>query len=181
MALHYLPILAKRAAPKPPRGLKRITKPAWRPLSLPLQEMPVALITSGAIREASQRPFPRLGDASYRGGYPPIQHSRTCTLITDRALAPMPVKIRKSFFPDGFSGCSPIKALSGASLLFISQSTVESVSTKKSRKNWLQLWCGSWCGGAWIWLYWYHTDLTATRPWVSFPTSSKPRVFQHWS
>lgn len=66
MALHYLPILAKRAAPKPPRGLKRITKPAWRPLSLPLHEMRVALITSGAIREGSQRPFPHMGDASYR-------------------------------------------------------------------------------------------------------------------
>jgi hypothetical protein len=35
-------------------------------LPLPLHEMRVALITSGAIREANQQPFPRLGDASYR-------------------------------------------------------------------------------------------------------------------
>ena len=66
MALDYLPILARRAAPNPPRKLQRITKPAWCPLSLPLHEMRVALITSGAIREASQPPFPHLGDASYR-------------------------------------------------------------------------------------------------------------------
>lgn len=66
MALHYLPILARRAAPKPPRELKCITKPAWSPLTRPLHQMQVALITSGAIREGNQRPFPHLGDASYR-------------------------------------------------------------------------------------------------------------------
>jgi D-proline reductase (dithiol) PrdB len=64
--LHYLPILARRAAPNPPRELQHITKPAWCPLTLPLHKMRVALITSGAIREGSRRPFPRLGDASYR-------------------------------------------------------------------------------------------------------------------
>ncbi len=66
MFLKYLPILAKKSAPKPPRELRPITKPAWHPLSRPLSEARVALITSGAIRERSQTPFPPLGDASYR-------------------------------------------------------------------------------------------------------------------
>ena len=66
MPLDYLPILVQRRAPNPPRKLKRIEKPAWHPLLRPLHEMRVALITSGAIREGSQRPFPHMGDASYR-------------------------------------------------------------------------------------------------------------------
>ena len=66
MPLDYLPILARRRAPDPPRKLKRIEKPAWHPLSKPLREMCVALITSAAIREQSQQPFPRSRDASYR-------------------------------------------------------------------------------------------------------------------
>jgi D-proline reductase (dithiol) PrdB len=53
-------------APAPPRKLKRIEKPAWHPLSKPLDDIRVALITSAAIREQSQRPFPRSRDASYR-------------------------------------------------------------------------------------------------------------------
>ena len=66
MPLDYLPILARRRAPDPPRKLKRIEKPAWHPLSNPLREMCVALITSAAIREQNQRPFPLSKDASYR-------------------------------------------------------------------------------------------------------------------
>ena len=66
MPLAYLPILARRRAPAPPRRLKRIQKPAWQPLSKPLRDMCVALITSAAIREQNQRPFPRSRDASFR-------------------------------------------------------------------------------------------------------------------
>lgn len=66
MPLDYLPILARRRAPGPPRKLERIEKPAWHPLSKPLREMCIALVTSAAIREESQRPFPRSRDASYR-------------------------------------------------------------------------------------------------------------------
>ncbi|MBW1902867.1 MAG: hypothetical protein JRJ20_14755 [Deltaproteobacteria bacterium] len=66
MPLDYLPILARRRAPGPPRKLERIEKPAWHPLSNPLRKMCIALITSAAIREESQRPFPRSRDASYR-------------------------------------------------------------------------------------------------------------------
>jgi len=66
MALQYLPILARKSAPKPPRELRRITTPAWHPLSRSLAAMRIALITSGAIREGGQLPFPPLGDASLR-------------------------------------------------------------------------------------------------------------------
>jgi hypothetical protein len=66
MPLDYLPILARRRAPGPPRELKRILKPAWHPLSKPLCDMRVALVTSAAIREQNQRPFPRSRDASFR-------------------------------------------------------------------------------------------------------------------
>ena len=66
MPLDYLPILARRRAPGPPRKLRRIEKPAWHLLSKPVREMCVALITSAAIREKNQQPFPRSRDASYR-------------------------------------------------------------------------------------------------------------------
>ena len=66
MALQYLPILARRTAPKPPRELRRITNLAWHPLSCSLAEMRIALITSGAMREINQPSFPPLGDAGYR-------------------------------------------------------------------------------------------------------------------
>ena len=66
ISLEYLPILARRIAPEPPRTLNRIEKLAWHPLLRPVRELCVALITTGAIREGSQGPFPRLGDASYR-------------------------------------------------------------------------------------------------------------------
>jgi len=66
MALEYLPILAKRAAPNPPRKLRRPTKATWHPLDRPLSELRVSMITSAAIREPHQRPFPHLGDTSHR-------------------------------------------------------------------------------------------------------------------
>jgi len=66
VALDYLPILAERAAPNRPRKLRRAKKVAWHPLSRPLSEMRVSLITSAAIREPGQRPFPHLGDTSHR-------------------------------------------------------------------------------------------------------------------
>ena len=66
MPLDYLPILAKRRSPAPPRKLRRIEEPAWQPLSKPLEQMRVSLITSAAISQQNQRPFPRSKDASFR-------------------------------------------------------------------------------------------------------------------
>ncbi len=66
MPFDYLPLLARRVAPKPPRDLKLVSHPAWRPLAKPLSETRVALLTSAAIREANQPAFPPSGDASYR-------------------------------------------------------------------------------------------------------------------
>ena len=66
MPLDYLPILARRRAPAAPRKLKRIGQPAWQPLSKPLDQMRVSLITSAAISRQNQRPFPLSRDASFR-------------------------------------------------------------------------------------------------------------------
>ena len=68
MPLNYLDLYARRKAKAHEllRELQTVENPAWQPLSRPLNEMRVALITSGAIREGGQKPFPYLGDASYR-------------------------------------------------------------------------------------------------------------------
>lgn len=66
MPLDYLPILAQRAAPKPPRKLRRTPTIAWQPLAKPLNQMRVSLVTSAAIRQTSQRAFAAGGDASHR-------------------------------------------------------------------------------------------------------------------
>ena len=66
MPLDYLPILAERAAPAPPRRLRRAPRIAWQPLGRPLNEMRVSLVTSAAVRQSNQRPFPSLGDAGHR-------------------------------------------------------------------------------------------------------------------
>lgn len=64
--MDYLPILAQRAAPNPPRKLRRPAKTVWHPLDRPLDEMRVSMITSAALREQKQRAFPHLGDTSHR-------------------------------------------------------------------------------------------------------------------
>lgn len=66
MALDYLPILAERAAPEPPRKLRRTPRIAWQPLARPLNEMRVSLVTSAAVRQTNQRAFPTMGDAGHR-------------------------------------------------------------------------------------------------------------------
>ncbi len=66
MPLDYLPILAERAAPEPPRKLRRSPTIAWQPLARPLDEMRVSLVTSAAVRQSNQRAFPTSGDAGHR-------------------------------------------------------------------------------------------------------------------
>ncbi|HTN73338.1 MAG TPA: hypothetical protein VMO00_19815 [Methylomirabilota bacterium] len=66
MALEYLPIMAQSSAPKPPRVLVAPSKPAWCPLTKPVREARVALLTSAALRLADQPPFTPREDLSYR-------------------------------------------------------------------------------------------------------------------
>lgn len=66
MSSDYLPMLALRAAPKPPRELKPVSQPGWHPMAKPLSESRVSLLTSAALREAHQPAFPPSGDTSYR-------------------------------------------------------------------------------------------------------------------
>ena len=66
MPLEYLPIMAQNSAPKPPRVLVAPSKPSWCPITKPLNQMRVALLTSAALRLAGQQPFIPREDLSYR-------------------------------------------------------------------------------------------------------------------
>ena len=66
MSLEYLPIMAQAGAPKPPRVLVLPSKQAWIPLTKPLNESKVALLSSAALRLEDQEPFAPREDLTYR-------------------------------------------------------------------------------------------------------------------
>lgn len=66
MPFQYLPVMAQNAAPKPPRVLVQPSKPAWRPVTKPVKESRVALLSSAALRLADQEPFIPREDFGYR-------------------------------------------------------------------------------------------------------------------
>ena len=66
MALEYLPIMAQSGAPKPPRVLVTPSKPSWCPVTKPVHQSRVALLSSAALRLAHQLPFTPREDLSYR-------------------------------------------------------------------------------------------------------------------
>lgn len=66
MPLEYLPIMAQNSAPKLPRVLFAPSKPAWCPITKPVRESRVALLSSAALRLAHQEPFIPREDSSYR-------------------------------------------------------------------------------------------------------------------
>jgi D-proline reductase (dithiol) PrdB len=66
MSLEYLPIMAQSSAPKPPRVLVSPSKPSWFPLTKPVNESRVALLTSAALRLNRQEPFASGEDLTYR-------------------------------------------------------------------------------------------------------------------
>src|ERR1043166_7350552 len=66
MAFEYLPVMARAAAPKPPRVLAAPSKTAWQRLEKPLAQSRVALLTSAALRSSEQAPFIPRDDTSYR-------------------------------------------------------------------------------------------------------------------
>ncbi len=66
MPFQYLPIMAQNSAPKPPRVLVSPSKPAWCPITKPVSESRIALLTSAALRLANQEPFIPREDLSYR-------------------------------------------------------------------------------------------------------------------
>ena len=66
MPFEYLPVMAQNSAPKPPRVLATPSVLAWQPITKPLNESRVALLTSAALRLASQQPFIPREDLSYR-------------------------------------------------------------------------------------------------------------------
>ena len=66
MPLEYLPIMAQAGAPKPPRVLVSPSKAAWVPVTKPVSESKVALLSSAALRLEGQEPFVPREDLSYR-------------------------------------------------------------------------------------------------------------------
>jgi D-proline reductase (dithiol) PrdB len=66
MPLDYLPIMAQAGAPKPPRLLTTPSKPAWCPITKPVNQCRIALLTSAALRLVSQEPFIPREDLTYR-------------------------------------------------------------------------------------------------------------------
>ena len=66
MPFQYLPVMAQNSAPKPPRVLITPSKPAWCPISKPLSQSRVALLSSAALRLAHQEPFIPREDFGYR-------------------------------------------------------------------------------------------------------------------
>jgi D-proline reductase (dithiol) PrdB len=58
--------MAQNSAPKPPRQLVAPSKQAWRPVTKPMGQSRVALLTSAALRLAHQEPFIPREDLSYR-------------------------------------------------------------------------------------------------------------------
>jgi D-proline reductase (dithiol) PrdB len=66
MPLEYLPIMAQAGAPKPPRVLVSPSKQGWSPITKPLNESKVALLSSAALRLHYQEAFLPREDLSFR-------------------------------------------------------------------------------------------------------------------
>jgi hypothetical protein len=68
MPFDYLPVFVQKAAPRPPRNLKRIpaSQSAWCPTVPLVASAKIALLTSAAVRTLDQPPFVPPDDASYR-------------------------------------------------------------------------------------------------------------------
>ena len=80
MAFEYLPIMAQNTAPKPPRVLAAPSARSWCPVTKPLNEMRLALLSSAALRLTDQEPFIPREDLSYR---PVPSDPSTGTIIID--------------------------------------------------------------------------------------------------
>ena len=66
MSFEYLPIMAQAGARKPPRVLVAPSKQAWSPITKPLNQSTIALLSSAALRLQDQEPFVPREDMSYR-------------------------------------------------------------------------------------------------------------------
>ncbi|HEX9786960.1 MAG TPA: hypothetical protein VGB09_02995 [Candidatus Binatia bacterium] len=66
MPFEYLPIMVQNSAPKPPRVLAKPSQVGWSPVTTAVSQSRVALLSSAALRLASQQPFIPREDLSYR-------------------------------------------------------------------------------------------------------------------
>lgn len=66
MPFAYLPVMAQNSAPRPPRVLVQPARRAWCPLTVPMAEARMALLSSAALRTADEEPFVPREDLTYR-------------------------------------------------------------------------------------------------------------------
>jgi hypothetical protein len=66
MAFEYLPVMARAAAPKPPRVLAQPSHSSWCAPKKTVERCRIALLSSAALRLAGQQPFVPRDDKSYR-------------------------------------------------------------------------------------------------------------------
>src|SRR5215471_4400305 len=98
MAMEYLPLMTQSSARKPPRILVSPSKFSWCPVTKPVNESRVALLTSAALRLNRQKPFMPSEDLTYR--LVPSD-SKASDLVIDHhsRIARCHARIPKSFSP----------------------------------------------------------------------------------
>ena len=98
MPFQYLPIMAQNSAPKPPRVLATPTASAWQPISKPVSESRVALLSSAALRLTGQKPFIPREDLSYRS-MPSDPRSGTIIIDHHSGIGAVPKQDPEIVFP----------------------------------------------------------------------------------
>jgi len=98
MAFEYLPVMAQNSAPKPPRVLVALSKPAWSPVKNPVSQSRIALLSSAALRLPTQQPFIPREDLSYRRIHSDPDAGAKSSSTTIQESAAFPSRTPRSFF-----------------------------------------------------------------------------------
>jgi hypothetical protein len=98
MPFNYLSVMAQSSAPKPPRLLVSPARPRWCPVTKPVSQARVALLTSAALRLNDQLPFTAKEDLSYRL-VPANPNSGTITIDHHSKIGAIPRQDPEIIFP----------------------------------------------------------------------------------
>ena len=135
MSFEYLPIMAQAGAPKPPRVLVPPSKQAWSPITKPVNQSTIALLSSAALRLQDQEPFVPREDLSYRR-IPADPPPARLLSITTPGSAGYPNRIPKLFFHAPRLPLWRSTAPSAQFRRFISLSWAAFAARKKSNTSW---------------------------------------------
>ncbi len=97
MSFEYLPIMAQAGAPKPPRVLVPPSKQAWSPITKPVNQSTIALLSSAALRLEDQEPFVPREDLSYRRI--PADHAGAIIIDHHSGIGRVPKQDPEIIFP----------------------------------------------------------------------------------